>query len=101
MKLMASGVTNCAAITRSPSFSRSSSSTTTTILPAAMSSSASSIVANWMSACTANELLHVLGENVHFHIDGTAWLRGAQRRALQRLRDERHGERLVVDVRDR
>ena len=33
MKLMSSAVTNSAAITRSPSFSRSSSSTTTTILP--------------------------------------------------------------------
>ena len=46
MKFMASGVANCAAIVRSPSFSRSSSSQTTTILPSRMSSSASSIVAN-------------------------------------------------------
>ena len=35
MKLIASGVANCAAIVRSPSFSRSSSSQTTTILPVA------------------------------------------------------------------
>ncbi len=46
MKLTASGVTNCAAIVRSPSFSRFSSSTTTTILPWRTSSIASSIVAN-------------------------------------------------------
>ena len=46
MKFTASGVANCAAIVRSPSFSRSSSSQTTTILPSRMSSSASSIVAN-------------------------------------------------------
>jgi len=46
MKLIASGVTNWAAIVRSPSFSRSSSSTTTTILPWRMSSIASSMVAN-------------------------------------------------------
>ena len=46
MKFTASGVANCAAIVRSPSFSRSSSSQTTTILPWRMSSSASSIVAN-------------------------------------------------------
>ena len=46
MKLIASGVTNWAAIVRSPSFSRSSSSQTTTILPWRMSSIASSIVAN-------------------------------------------------------
>ena len=46
MKLIASGVANCAASVRSPSFSRSSASQTTTILPARMSSMASSIVAN-------------------------------------------------------
>jgi hypothetical protein len=41
MKLTASGVANCAAIVRSPSFSRSSASTTTTNLPWRMSSIAS------------------------------------------------------------
>ena len=46
MKLTASGVTNCAAIVRSPSFSRSSSSTTTTKRPARISSIASSMDAN-------------------------------------------------------
>ena len=46
MKLIASGVANCAASVRSPSFSRSSASQTTTIRPARMSSMASSIVAN-------------------------------------------------------
>jgi hypothetical protein len=46
MKLPASGVTNWAAIVRSPSFSRFGSSTTTTIFPWRMSSIASSIVAN-------------------------------------------------------
>ena len=46
MKLIASGVQNCAAIVRSPSFSRSSASQTTTILPSRMSSIASSIVLN-------------------------------------------------------
>ena len=46
MKLIASGVTNWAAIVRSPSFSRSSSSQTTTIRPARISSIASSIGAN-------------------------------------------------------
>src|SRR5690348_11221516 len=45
MKLTASGVANCAAIVRSPSFSRSAASTTTTNLPWRMSSIASSIVA--------------------------------------------------------
>ena len=46
MKLIASGVIICAAMTRSPSFSRSSSSSTTTILPARMSAIASSIESN-------------------------------------------------------
>ena len=46
MKLIASGVTNWAAIVRSPSFSRLSSSQTTTILPWRMSSMASSMVEN-------------------------------------------------------
>jgi len=44
MKLTASGVTNSAAMQRSPSFSRSSSSTRMTILPFLMSSIASGIV---------------------------------------------------------
>ena len=46
MKLIASGVTNCAAIVRSPSFSRSASSTTMTNLPERKSSIAASIVEN-------------------------------------------------------
>ena len=50
MKLTASGVTNCAAIVRSPSFSRSSSSTTTTNRPERISSIASSIEANGLVA---------------------------------------------------
>ena len=47
MKLIASGVANWAAMTRSPSFSRSSSSTTTIMWPARIASIASSIVAKW------------------------------------------------------
>jgi hypothetical protein len=46
MKLIASGVANCAARVRSPSFSRFSSSHTTTIRPPRISSIASSMVAN-------------------------------------------------------
>ena len=46
MKLIASGVANCAAIVRSPSFSRSAASTTTTNLPSRMSSRAASMLAN-------------------------------------------------------
>src|SRR4051812_46010310 len=115
MKLIASGVTNCAAMTRSPSFSRSSSSTTTTILPEAMSSSASSMVANLSSSLVAigspprgilprvlmvtvglrppdNQLLHVLRHDVHFQVHGGALLGSAQRGALQGLGDQGHVE---------
>ena len=56
MKLIASGVTQLAAIVRSPSFSRSSSSTTSTISPRRMRFRASSIVASAMG-----ELLEWLG----------------------------------------
>ena len=46
MKLTSSGRTICAAITRSPSFSRSSSSRITTMRPARMSSRMSGMVLN-------------------------------------------------------
>src|SRR5947209_12869868 len=101
MKLMSSAVTNCAAMTRSPSFSRSSSSTTTTILPAAMSSSASSMVANSISVRLGNELLHVFGEDVNLEVDLASGLRLPQRRPLERLRDQRDGEPAVADRADR
>src|SRR3954454_9157911 len=101
MKLMASGVTNWAAMTRSPSFSRSSSSTTTTILPAAMSSRAASMVENVISARVGNELLQILGEDVNLEVDLATGLRLSQRRPLERLRDQRHGEPVVADVGDR
>src|SRR4051794_30609773 len=99
MKLIASGVMNCAAMTRSPSFSRSSSSTTTTIRPEAMSSRASSIVANCTSARVGNELLQIFGEDVHLEIDGSPLPCATQRRALQRLRDQRDREPVVADLR--
>ena len=58
MKLIASGVANCAAIVRSPSFSRFSSSQTTTIRPRRMSSIASSMVAKgesvFVSVCSVS-----------------------------------------------
>ncbi len=49
IKLMTSGVVCCAAIIKSPSFSRSSSSTTITILPLRISSIAFSILSNIIS----------------------------------------------------
>src|SRR5205085_7615702 len=52
MKLIASGVANWAAMTRSPSFSRSGASTTTTNRPCRMSSIASSTSANGVTSRT-------------------------------------------------
>ena len=83
MKLIASGVANCAASVRSPSFSRCSSSHTTTMRPARISSSASSIVANgvafatgcpWWSSWTGSyaglqQSLDMLGQHVHLQVD--------------------------------
>ena len=57
MKLIASGVANCAAMVRSPSFSRSAASTTTTILPCRISSIASSTVANGLWDWTDDALM--------------------------------------------
>ena len=76
MKLIASGVANCAASVRSPSFSRSSSSQTTTILPWRISSIACSIVANTAvparDSCSCSCLhqpLHLLGEDVDLDVE--------------------------------
>ena len=60
MKLIASGVQNSAAMTRSPSFSRLSSSTMTTNWPARKSSIASSIVANPASRRRETALLVIV-----------------------------------------
>src|SRR5690606_24049885 len=65
MKLMASGVTNSAAITRSPSFSRSSSSTRMTILPALMSAMISVIGASALMLCPLIRVLRRVGCALH------------------------------------
>ena len=114
MKLIASGVANCAAIVRSPSFSRSSSSQTTTILPWRMSSIACSIVANgaWLcAACSCaclQQPLDVLGEHVDLDVDACALARprrgscaaasrGSARRRSRRSRERADGEADAVD----
>ena len=51
IKLIACGVTNCAAITKSPSFSRSSASVMMTILPALMSARISGMVETAVMVC--------------------------------------------------
>src|SRR5437763_13316868 len=96
MKLIASGVANCAAITRSPSFSRSGSSTTTTKRPARTCSIASSIVAKGVVTLMTGRLprarreepLDVLRQHVDLEIDRLPRLERAERRRLQRVGDE-------------
>src|SRR5918997_4161250 len=79
MKFMSSGVTNWAAIVRSPSFSRSSSSQTITIFPALMSSMTSSIGLNGIFNAPLEVFqvsflswdqnpLHVFGYNVRLQV---------------------------------
>ena len=94
MKLIASGVANCAAIVRSPSFSRSSSSQTTIILPARISSRASSTVANGL---LIERLLDVLGEHVDLQVDGPVGFGRAQRRRSSVSGMREYCARLLVD----
>src|SRR4051794_11159806 len=121
MKLTASGVTNCAAIVRSPSFSRSSSSTTTTNFPARMSSIASSTVAKTLLGASVlidssysagselrrrrrprrEEPLDVLCEHVHLEIDALPRLEQRQGRVGERVRDQRDLECIVEERGDR
>ena len=127
MKFTASGVTNCAAIVRSPSFSRSSSSTTTTNRPARISSIASStdektvlgasalIVSSYpeLSECVSRsgssgcqprleQALDVLREDVDLEVDALARAtRRRERRLGERVRDQRDAECIVVQLRDR
>src|SRR5262245_56968726 len=114
MKLTASGVTNCAAIVRSPSFSRSSSSTTTTKRPARISSIASSILANGLVSRSVTALiapsyprsprrhepLDVLREDVDLEVHGTAGDKLAERRGRERVRDERDREGVLEQLGD-
>ena len=72
MKLIASGVANCAASVRSPSFSRSSSSQTTTIRPGA--DLLQRLLDGRERPAHRDELLHVLGEHVHLQVHGPAGL---------------------------
>src|SRR5260221_426 len=75
MKLIASGVTNCAARTRSPSFSRSASSTRITMRPWRSSSSAFSTRVTFSSKRCSLAKLHeardVLAEDVRLDAEGS------------------------------
>src|SRR5690606_6633086 len=67
IKFTDSGVIFSAAMTKSPSFSRSSSSTTIKNLPALKSSIASSIV--FSNFCPFQEVFDIFSNHVHFYID--------------------------------
>src|SRR5450756_568499 len=129
MKLMRSAVANCAAIVRSPSFSRSSSSQTMTILPSRRSSSASAMDAKCRSPCPparfwslltseprfrqllpgesfaglapGDERVHVLGDEIRLEIDPHARRKPPQRGDGRRVRDQGHTQTAAVDGRDR
>ena len=111
MKLTASGVANWAAIVRSPSFSRSSSSTTTTKRPSRISSIASSTVAKGLSVLRLGCHRHgriVPGRSFSTYLASTSVSRLtsspavelAERRDLERVRDQRHLEARLVDRSD-
>src|SRR5919204_4904479 len=126
MKLIASGVANCAASVRSPSFSRVSSSQTTTIRPRRIASIASSMEANGLCASSSNtpgaagsagvrrsivnsgsflpkalhETLRVAGDHVYLEVHAASLLQPAQRGPLQRLRDQGDLERVFPQGRD-
>src|SRR5438093_4475644 len=97
MKLIASGVANCAAIVRSPSFSRSAASTTTTNFPSRMSSIASSIGANAFAHSTLSiagsypsagrEPFDVLREDVDLEVHAVAGPECGQRGLGEGVRD--------------
>src|SRR3712207_4602385 len=100
MNVMSSAVTFSAAITRSPSFSRSASSTTTTIRPSRMARTASSTEANSRASLMAHQFLHVLGDDVDFEVDGVSDGPAAERGDGGCVRDQGDGEGQVVDVGD-
>src|SRR5687768_5073639 len=95
MKLTASGVTFSAAITRSPSFSRSRSSATTTMPPVAMASTAWSTSANACSV-TGDQLLDVLGHHVDLDVDTRAAAQRPEGRRLRGVGDDCHLEPIVA-----
>src|SRR5690349_1999071 len=118
MKLIASGVANCAAIVRSPSFSRFSSSQTTTIRPRRTSSMASSMVEKGPAASASagvvadsglcivppkalHEPFRVARDQVDLEVHGIPFGEVPQGRAVEGLRDQRDLEPVVSEPRHR
>src|SRR2546421_11431742 len=126
MKLTASGVANWAAITRSPSFSRSSPSQTTTMWPRRISSTASStgengelgsrsslvarrssvdscgraisVLAAFSQWC--HQALHVLADHVALHVEPATRDRVAEVGVQQGLGDQRDLQPAVAEAGD-
>src|SRR5438445_5179964 len=100
MKLMCSGVTSCAATTRSPSFSRSSSSTMMTNLPASKSAIASGTVARLMAPriLPVEVSGHVARYDVRLEVDDRAFSVPTRDGRVQRMWDQgdREGARWLV-----
>src|SRR5580765_7731687 len=91
MKLMSAAETPCAAITRSPSFSRSSSSMITTMRPARRSASISSVLFNSMkfpSSFKFQESFGVTRHEVNLEIDLCTELQFRQGRGCERKRHQ-------------
>src|SRR5688572_31268319 len=115
MKLMTSGVANCAATARSPSFSRSSSSTIRTIRPIRKSSIASAIVQKDASGSdpflsgpgsvalnsSLQKTLDVLCKDVDFDVYRRADRLRRHRDHQLGIRDQRHPETVTLFLGDR
>src|SRR5579859_5814849 len=104
MKLIASGVTNCAASTRSPSFSRSASSTRMTMRPLRRSSSAcstramlSSTAAPYRKLSKLQKAGDVLAEDVGLDVDARSLRLLAPGGGAQRLGNEEEGDAIGVE----
>src|SRR5262245_20896945 len=107
MKLTASGVTNSAAIRRSPSFPRSASSTMTTIRPACRSAMMSVMglmpvsCLELMSTIVSprpGEPLDVAREHIHLEVHPIALAQAAEVGCFQRMGDEVHRECRAIDL---
>src|ERR1700712_85168 len=102
MKLTSSGRTQSAAMSRSPSFSRSSSSIITTILPRFRSSRISSIVLSsamgTLGLAGGEEPIQVAGDLIDLDINAVAIVQIAQGRHLTRMRNDIHIEACACDL---
>src|SRR5260370_19292857 len=104
MNAIVSGVTFSAAMTRSPSFSRSASSTATTSSPRLIAAMAFSILVNGTTTSGLrswsgeDQTLDVLGDDVRFEVHGIAGVANPERGHREGVRDEGDTEPVVGGV---